>query len=349
MGAGDMGHHADGIYFGLPENEYHADDALGSSDLKQLAVDAVDWQYDRLFGDDAETDALVFGRALHCRVLEGRAQFDALFCGELDKPDDVLVTVADLEAWLGARNIPAKGKKADLIQAAMNAPGDKPLIWDLLREDFEARNAEKTILSAKVIAQVETAAQWMQADVTLSASMQDGTFQHGAPEVSVFATVEGVRMKARFDYLIGHAIIDLKSFSTMFREVPANSITRAIVRQRYDLQAAHYVNMWHHGRDLYASGKVFGIEPDGLMRSVYSRKHPLWIWVFLKSVMAPQPYVRSLSHEEIVFGVAQNGVARAFATYRDMVAAHGAEKPWPPSNPPEALSTDDFPSWFQDT
>ena len=35
--------HPDGIYFGLPEDEYHADQALGSTSLKMLAKGAADY------------------------------------------------------------------------------------------------------------------------------------------------------------------------------------------------------------------------------------------------------------------------------------------------------------------
>ena len=40
----------DGIYFGLPEEQYHDDPALGYTDHKALLVNAVQWQAKRLAG-----------------------------------------------------------------------------------------------------------------------------------------------------------------------------------------------------------------------------------------------------------------------------------------------------------
>lgn len=337
----------DGIYFGLSDDDYHADPALGSSSLKQLTLDPVDWQYERLFGEDNETEALIWGRALHARVLEGRTAFEAKFCTEFETPEgDCLKTVDDLKGWLKEAGHSHKGNKAELV-ARILGTGAAPQIYDQMKSAHDSSNEGKTPLTAKQYAQIETAAQWMQSDATLSASMKDGSFQHGAPEVSVFYTEDGVRLKARFDYLIGHAIIDLKSFAPMYREVPASSITRAIIRQRYDLQCAAYVKAWHVGRGLWKDGRVYGEAPEGLLEKVYANGNPLWIWVFLKSTSAPQPYVRSLSSQEMVFGTAQHAINRAIEIYKEKVEAHGADNIWPPMNPPDALATDDFPAWFQ--
>lgn len=338
--------HPDGIYFNLDDDTYHADPALGSSDLKAIAMDPVDWQFDRLHGEQDESDAMVLGRALHSRILEGRDVFAKSFVPELEKPDGVLVTNDDLCAWLKDRGMSDKGTKAVLIERIQSSGVAQPKIWHVMREEFDAANVARTELTAKQWEKIETAAQWMQADSVLSAAMIDGTFQHGAPEVSIFYTDGDVRLKARFDYWLGHAVVDLKSFATMYKEEPSKAVLRAIMRQRYDLQCAAYVRAWHRGRELFKAGHVFGPVPDGFLARVYSRQHPLWIWVFLKSVGAPQPFVRSLSHEEMVFDVARSTMERAIETYRSKVAEFGAENIWPPSNPSEALSTSDFPTWF---
>lgn len=338
----------DGIHFGLPDDVYHTDPALGSSDLKSIAMDPVDWQFMRLHGEADETDAMVMGRALHARILEGREAFAAAFVPELEKPDGVLVTNDDLAGWLDRHGIKVKATatKAVMIEAIQSSGVSQPKIWSVIQGEFKSNNAARTELSAAQWEKIETAAQWMQADATLSASMTDGSFQHGAPEVSIFYTDNGVRLKARFDYWIAHAVIDLKSFATMYKEEPAKAVLRAIMRQRYDLQCAAYVRAWHRGREMFKQGQVFGTAPDGFLHKAYSRPHPLWVWVFLKSVGAPQPFVRSLSHKEMVFDVARSTMERAIETYRSKVAEFGDDKIWPPSNPPEALSTSDFPTWF---
>jgi hypothetical protein len=336
----------DGIHFGLDEDAYHADPALGSSDIKAIAMDPVDWQFMRITGEREETDAMILGSALHKRLLEGRAAFEAAYVCELEKPEGVLITNDDLSGWLKGHGLSGAGTKPALIERIQGSGIAQPKIWHVMQEEFKARNGARIELSRAQWEKIETAAKWMQADATLSASMVDGAFQHGAPEVSIFYTDDGVRLKARFDYWIAHAVIDLKSFATMFKEEPAKAVIRAIMRQRYDIQVADYVNAWHAGRDLFKAGKVFGDVPDGFLKKVYSRAHPLWVWVFLKSVGAPQPFVRSLSHEEMVFSVAQSTVRRAIEIYRAKVAEFGTDAMWPPANPPEALSSSDFPQWF---
>lgn len=60
----------------------------------------------------------------------------------------------------------------------------------------------------------------------------------GAPEVSVFAEVDGVPSKCRFDRLLEGVAVDLKTTSA---KPGAESLARAVIDYGYDLQAAHYL------------------------------------------------------------------------------------------------------------
>lgn len=340
-----------GIYFGLDEDAYHADGALGSTDLKRIAVDATDWQFERLHGEDKETDALIFGRALHCRVLEGEAAFRDKFCCAFDKaavPEDALETVDDLKNYLRDCGIKATGNKADLIERAQLMPNCPP-IADVIRSGYYELNSGKTALSGDQWRALHVAVQWMQADSLLKDIMVNGAFTKGAPEISVFYDLEGIRLKARFDYLLGHAIVDLKTFATMYQESPSYAIPRAIIRQRYDLQAAAYVKAWRAAKLLWNDGKVFGVEPwDGFLAKVFDREDPMWIWVFLKSNGAPQPFVRRLPIDGMVFGTALLTIEHAINTYREKIAEFGEAADWPPVNEADILDSESFPAWFQD-
>ena len=72
-------YHAPGIYFGLSEDAYHADHALGSGSIRALANHPMYYWRDSwmnpLRRQDEETPALLFGRALHKLVLEGIESF----------------------------------------------------------------------------------------------------------------------------------------------------------------------------------------------------------------------------------------------------------------------------------
>src|SRR3954470_13085174 len=89
-----------GIYFGMPDDVYFGDDSLGSTLLKNLALDPIEFQYERLHGGDKpETMALKWGSAIHCRALEGRASLNARFpvLPEISDYPGVLDTADDLK------------------------------------------------------------------------------------------------------------------------------------------------------------------------------------------------------------------------------------------------------------
>lgn len=64
--------------------------------------------------------------------------------------------------------------------------------------------------------------------------------QTGSPEVSVFAEVDGVPSKCRFDRLLDGVGIDLK---TTTAKPGTHSLTRAVIDYGYDLQAVHYLEV----------------------------------------------------------------------------------------------------------
>lgn len=72
-----------GIYFGLDEDDYHADPALGSTDMKKLADSPPDYWFESSYNPMREpsedTPSRLFGRAVHKFVLEGRGAFEAAY------------------------------------------------------------------------------------------------------------------------------------------------------------------------------------------------------------------------------------------------------------------------------
>lgn len=239
----DIVYHEPGIYFDLCDAVYHQDKALGSSSIKALANDPYEFSFNRLYGEDLDTEALRWGSALHKRILEGREAFEAAFCHEFDKSlvKDALDTIPELKAWLeekGVKGLSGK-KKDDLIAAVREIDPEQP-IAAVIKAKWDAENEGKVMLPPKRWAQIETAARWLQRDPLLSAVMTDGTFNAGAPEVSVFYEDRGVRLKARFDRLLRHAIIDVKSFAPWFSGNLEGAAIKVIERMRYDIQEAAY-------------------------------------------------------------------------------------------------------------
>ncbi|MHB1086746.1 MAG: PD-(D/E)XK nuclease-like domain-containing protein, partial [Minisyncoccota bacterium] len=325
-----------GIYFNLAEDEYHADPALGSSSIKAIAVDEFEYQFDHLYGDDQDTDALIFGSALHARILEGREAFERKFCSEFDKStvEGALDTVTEIKDWLdkyGQAGLSGKAKPA-LIALVQSIDPSQPIV-DVIKGAWNAANEGKTALKPKRWAQIETAARWVQRDPLLSAVMEDGTFSHGAPEVSIFYEDRGVRLKARLDRLLRHAIIDLKSFAPRSVGKIEHLALVAIRRMNYDIQAADYLRAWRYAKELFAAGKIYGEQPfSTFLEECFDRQEPKWIWVMVKSVGAPQPLVIDWQ-ATLAMRTAAEDVERAIDTYRDMRDKYGVDAEWPPMRP----------------
>jgi hypothetical protein len=333
----------------MDEAEYHADKALGSSSIKALRVDPFEWQFDNLYGPEIESDAMDFGSGVHARILEGRAAFESKFCSEYDKTqsEGALDTATDIKTWLqsfGQAGLSGK-TKPDLIKLALEID-PKVRIVDVLKAEWAAKNAGKTPLKPKRWAQIEVASRWVQRDPLLSAVMEDGTFVSGAPEVSIFYEDRGVRLKARFDRLMRHAIVDLKTFAPMGDgqiDGPRGTAVRTIRRMKYHIQAAAYLRAWERAKELFTEGLVFGDEPfPGFLEECFDRDEPKWIWIMVKSKGAPQPLVVDWMAKAIKIQAAQD-VEIAIQDYIDLSAEHGADQEWPPMRPAMTLEDSDLP------
>jgi len=317
-----------GIYIGLPENEYHEQrDWLGSTDLKALYEDPVEWQWRRLNEPREDTRALVWGQALHKRALEGH---DAAM------------------EWLRAH--PEK------LRLLLSGPEMTDALTRIGVKDNIPRNLDERAMvlasSARfddILPDIAKAVEWMHADPTISAVMGDGhQFMGGLPEVSVFARINGVPRKARFDWLAPHAIFDLKSFSLQLTSNPHRAAIKAIANLRYDIQAAAYIEAWHAAKKLLKRGLVHGgtKEQREFLAECFKRRAPLWVWIFVKSQGAPQPLVLTMKSGGEVVRQARAAVHKACENYRTFSETFGIDKEWHPRHAPMEVTHDVLPAWM---
>lgn len=241
-----------GIYFGLPEEDYFDDEGLGSTALKALAQDPIEYQEKKLFGiEKEESAALLWGKMLHARVLEGRKVFEDRYLvapAFSDFPKPPLDTIdqlrnhaknwnAMIEACKGKKDKESKAiakrkpivlaaakTKADII-SAIRAADHETLIWQEIKDKFDAQlsDAGKIEVSKDAFQKIERAARWMNENPKLHLMMENGTFKDTyidpkknliptAREVAIFVEYEGVRLRAKIDLLQPHGMFDLKSF-----------------------------------------------------------------------------------------------------------------------------------------
>lgn len=241
-----------GLYFGMPEDIYHAIPALSSSGMKNILVSPPDFYFNSwlnpLKDEDAEDEDAKewrrFGRASHTRILEGKAVFDTLYCIEFLAPEGCLDTVADLKRYCTENAIDTKGSskwgKADWI-AAVKFSNPAALIYDVEKEKYYQETGGKIQLTSKEMRRIEIAATMIEKHPELCHA-----FTGGYAEVSVIWFENGLWFKARFDYLKPRAIVDLKTFTNKQNKPidgPHGGILyHAMAGLKYHIQVGHYTN-----------------------------------------------------------------------------------------------------------
>lgn len=230
-----------GIYYDMPEDEYHASWELSSGGMKKLRVSPLNYWCNHPMNPDfepEESDALDEGKAWHKRILEGKEAFYKLYAPELDKADypDALKSGDQLKKKCKELGLKVSGSIADLsIQIAECDSSMVDKLWHFISESYEYKHRGKIFISAKTIKQIESAASTIESNPELKKM-----FAGGKSEVSIFwADKEtGVRMKRRVDYLKNDLICELKTFANQRGRVPSEAVGIAIAENSYFLDAA---------------------------------------------------------------------------------------------------------------
>ncbi|KZL17638.1 exonuclease VIII [Pseudovibrio axinellae] len=337
-----------GIYFGLPEDIYHADpEALGSSPIKEIHVNPADHQYNNIMGQE-HVKEFDLGSALHARILEGEDALNARFAPMFDPSEypGALDTNADLIKFLKEHD--QKGmsgkKKADLIEWVLEVDMDAEVL-ELRKKDYLSANEGKTFVSVKDWALVENAAQMLQKDHDLGPVMENGAFIKGAPEVSFFYMDGDIKRKLRVDRLLRHALVDLKSFSPKSTGNMQRLVLAAIRTNYYEIQSADYLRSFGIVKELFRDGdiEVFGEPPyDTFLEECFaSDEDPDWVWVFVKTKGCPQPQLVNWKGKQRIDDHKQK-VVEALETYRFFVGEYGKDDIWHPQHPAIDLDDEDY-------
>jgi len=219
--------HEPGIYIGMPADEYHADPALGSSNIKDLIKSPrkywlrSPYNPDRDRYVDPETDSTVMGTALHCRLLDGDIKFVKSYAR---RPDDLAgATPAD------------KAKVTKAFNASLEGTGKIALKadeWQLIEDTHSVITAHPDL------AQV---------------------FKDALYEVSIFwhDRRTGTRCKARLDILKPRGIGDLKTIANERDNRLEKACKFHIKSYRYDIQAEHYLEARRQVPQFVENGDVF--------------------------------------------------------------------------------------------
>lgn len=330
----------DGIYFGLPNEEYHADPALGSGNLRDLLQGGPTYWWNSGLNPNRKrkaTRALDFGSAMHAMVLEGKAEFDRQYACVPD-PEGALVTYADAVQFLKDRHeakIP-RAKADAMAQVRMIAPEQR--IYDLEIEAIAASG--RTKLSLDDYARIQVAS----AMITRNPELRH-SFTGGIPEVSVFWTRNGTRVKCRFDYLRPQVVADLKTLgNTMGKPFPV-ACRETIARRELLVQAALYLE----GRYQISTCRMdtFGDNPDArLWTRIAQAPEWAWAWVFIQSVEAPITWASSLSTSNPALDYPRMQITNAVNVYEQFMSTFGTNEMWLLAEPVTELDQSELPGWY---
>lgn len=340
--------HAPGIYFGLPEAEYHEALALSASGIKELRVSALAWWTNSPLNPDREnedTDAQVIGRAYHCRIVEGARVFLQRYAAKLDPADypNALRTVAEIGDELRRCGLAPKSgeRKAELI-ARVREVNPRVPIWDEIVADHDQLHRGKILLDGALMGRIETAAKVIERHPQLGRA-----FTGGAPEVSIFWTDEttGTPCKARLDFLKPVAIIDLKTFE--LRDIPPDkAVARAVANYRYHIQASWYLRAADQIAKLVAAGQVYGDHDKDFLRVVCGAEDRTFLFVFqakgmsgvLRGKVLAPGIILDLGH--VAGEEALVAWARAWSTW--------GSDPWLEVHEITTFADAEFPPWIGD-
>jgi hypothetical protein len=347
--------HAPGIYFGMPEDEYHAIPALSASGIRNMMVSEMDfWAHSWMNPNkkNVETDAMTTGKAFHARIVEGKEAFYERYASAFDDSDypNALKTADDIKEALADLGLKKTGKnKSELIERLREA--DSTLqIYDDLRADYEAQHVGKVFLSIDLIAQIEYAAAMVEKHPDLSRC-----FIGGYPEVTViwYDRETGVPMKSRMDYLKIQAIIDLKTFSNPMGKPIDKAIYGSMASGRYHVQTAVYTEADKQAVQFAREGKAFvyagqnctDVPPETPL-SEWLKKYARvedrrFIFVFQQTGVAPIARGREMPRG-LVYDCGVVSMRTGIEKFKHCLETFGTA-PWVDTSPIEVFEDDQFP------
>lgn len=303
-----------GIHFGLDEDTYHEDDALGSTDIGRLDKSiSLYWWHSKLnpmrprIKDD--TKDRITGKAVHAIVLEGRQAFESRYMRRPENEDEA--TTAEKTATTKKYN-----KLAD----------------EAGKELLDADTYDRCVVAG--------------ANIASDDDMVDA-FTGGQPEVSIFwQTIDAdgfvIRKKVRLDYMKVRGLADLKSIANQYDADFPEACLSHMRRYRYPRQATHYFDGRAQVARLCLEGRVYGqgdISTEWLARVASQRgwtartaeENPDdcgWQWVFWQKTKAPEVWGWTLRPENDVVDWERKRIATALERYKAAMIMFGPDKQW---------------------
>ncbi len=365
-----------GVHLNLPEKQYFAQDALGSSDLKILLRDPASWWYasahnpqrpERATRSQKEADAREIGSALHTLLFEGVDAYQEQFAVEPDETIErqTVVKSVDIRRMLEENGVdPGREYKFGPLITMAKRKGLGHRIYQVHRARFEARVRDGLV---PIKASLDFRLRHMAALVENHPDLGPGLRQ-GLSEVSVFwdrETPTGtVRMRARLDKLAPAWTLDLKTLGNWRGRDPRSAAIAEIREREYDIQRRLYDEARARIRDFVNAGNVYAWAHNGVpvkplaaemrcLEAVAAESSWRWVWLFYQvriddadSSKARAPVVVPFFHEPAgaVWDQAGEKVERALSNFADLKSRNGLTEPWAQIDPITEITDSDLAS-----
>lgn len=232
-----------GIYFDIPEAEYHSITALSASGIRNMMVSpACFWTHapwQNVPEDDQEepvgqddTYTQILGKAWHAALLEGEEAFSARFGVQFDKGAfEGLRTNDELAERCRELGLKPAKTKAALIKQIREVDPNIPILAEELEKHAAENKGRQRITPGD-----------HQKLTDLQKTMRKlGFLGTGSPEVTfIWQDSElGCLCKARMDYVTAGTVVDLKTWTNRGGEV-REAVRRHFAAWRYHVQGCFY-------------------------------------------------------------------------------------------------------------
>ncbi len=341
---------APGVYFNMPEEQYHAIPALSASGIKHILTSSMDfWARSWLnqFRDEdrseEDSEAKDIGKAYHVRLLEGRERFYQTYAPAFvcDNPN-ALRTVDDLKtrlALVGVTEGLSKLKKAGFVDLLKKAD-PTAVIYEELEAAHIAEHPGKQFLSWKLIRKMELSAAMIEKHPELKYY-----FVGGYPEVTVIFYLHGLLFKIRIDYLKVKALNDLKTFANQMGKRIERAIYADVTNNKYFVPGSLYLIGSDEAKEHIRAGRIFGAPPPPEWLEAFQNSPPHDMnFVFQQKGVAPVTRAALYSRKDAMFDVALDNIRFGCDQFKDYWRTYQAD-PWVCKEPGIVLQFSDYPSY----
>lgn len=358
----DVGAHEPGVYFGMPEEEYHADRSLSASGIKDLHASPLTFWMRSGFNPnktDDSSEPKERGKAFHARLLEGADAFADRYAvaPQIEDYPEALDGGDTLKERCRELGLPVSGTIAKLCERIREADPEA-VLWPLKMLDFneEVLLSGKTIIKKKLADEIERQVRIVE--------MHPGTekaLRGGYSEVSIFWVDPdtGVPMKSRADYLKSRAIVELKTFTNPFGKPVDQAIASTVANNKYFVDAAVRMDGVEQAKAMYRKHgmKVVHGEVPARWMTAFAEPAPhAFVFLFLEAGDVPNVRAREFKQREregakdqnLYFAKGHAMYRQGVALYRQFFEHYGPDLPWVDPQPVRAFSDADFPIWSLD-